>query len=95
MIEHELRIQIIPVSCNVDSISVIGFLCGFTIINLATLFSLSTESLRTLPSILIVIGDKFSITTTFFLIQMYSEHYVWSENPVFNTTHELTETKPA
>ncbi len=91
MVDHESHIHIVPARNTVDVATVIGITCGFAMIIAAIVLGGSPGSFINPPSILIVIGGTFAITTACFSMEDMGRTFRIAGKTVFHTSREPTE----
>jgi chemotaxis protein MotA len=91
MVEHESQIRIFPARSSVDVATVIGITCGFAMIIAAIVLGGSPESFINPPSILIVIGGTFAITTACFSTADMGRTFRVAGKTVFHTSRTPSE----
>jgi len=91
MVDHEAHIQITPAHRSIDGATVIGIACGFAMIGAAILLGGSPGSFINPPSILIVIGGTFAITTACFSVADMGRTFRILSKTVFHTHREPSE----
>lgn len=91
MVDHEAHIRIIPAPSSVDGATVVGILCGFAMIGAAIVLGGSPGSFINPPSILIVIGGTFAITTACFSVDDMLRTFRVVGKTVFHSSREPSE----
>ncbi len=91
MVDHEAHIRIVPVRTKIDAATVIGISCGFAMIVAAIVLGGSPESFINPPSVLIVIGGTFAITTACFSLADIANTFKIVSKTVFQSAREPDE----
>ncbi len=82
------NLRIIPARTNVDLATVVGLVCGFGMITAAIILGGSPESFINPPSILIVLGGTFAITTACFSMNEMRRTFKTVSKAMFYSTRE-------
>lgn len=85
------QIRIVPVRKSIDIATIFGVVGAFSLVTTAILLGGSPQTFFSLPSVLIVLGGTFAITTTCFSIKEMLRTFKIAGKTLFNSTRDPSE----